>query len=1057
MLGPLLVVRDGVSIDLLGLPERQLLAALALRPGEPVSVEELADAVWGEVLPDNPRNAIQARVSRLRKALGGETIRTTSSGYALAVDPSDVDVRRFEDALAAARSEAEPARREAAIGVALDLWRGPALAEFRQDEFAQEAVRRLDALRTTAEVERIEAALEAGRHRDVLAAVETLVAVRPLDEAVRQLHMLALYGVGRHADALASYQEARRLLGEELGLEPSPGLRELEERILLHDPALGTPARTKPSGNLPERLTSFVGRDGEIVEVDRLLDEGRLVTITGPGGAGKTSLAVETARRRSERHPDGAWLVELAAVGGGSGVLDAVAAALDIDRSPGFRSGAETERSLEDAIVAHLRGRTALVILDNCEHVVMASARLAASILTRCPAVRILATSREQLDVPGEVVWRIPPLAADDGLPGRHGPANRLFAERAAAAGGARTFSGEEWADIARIVRRLDGLPLAIELAAARTRSLGVADLAARLDDALGLLTTGSRLAGARQQTLRATIDWSHRLLADDEQAVFRRLAMFGGRFGLEAAEAVAAGPEVASRPVIDVIDRLVGQSMVVTHLGTFSLLETIRDFARERLAEHGEVDTTGARLLRHTRSMVTTVEAELRTAAQLDVLAQLDATLPNIRSALEWSAGSDPEGGLELVVELTWYWYVRGLRREGRRWAELLLDEVGAAAPTRLRGRALALMAIAEPQWTSSVDLMDEALALLEADPEEWHTAVVRCFASVFGSSGRDVVVAGHLLERSRRWFAAQNDEWGQGLCDLLEGALLGAAGDITAAAGLLDAAVEGFRRVGDLWGEGYGEFLAGMGARIVGHYERASAAYEAAAAKAELLGMPEEAVMIVTDLGNVATLRGEHGKAAALIAEAGRRAQDVGTGQAIGMVENASGLLARREGRLAEARRHHERAVEEYRRIGADGGVAYAAGSMAYVAALQGDAAASVAAAQTSLDAAERDGDLLGIAFALEAGAAALAASGDPGVASRLLGAADAIRRGRGLPMPPAERWDVDHAVAVAREDLGASGYDEAFASGSRLGADEAAALMRTSAAEASRRRPG
>lgn len=1047
-MGPLLVLRDGAPVELAGTPERHLLALLALRPGESVSVDELADALWGEALPANPRNALQARVSRLRKTLGREAVATTAAGYVLDVAATDVDVRRFEIAVEAARTEADPARREAALSAALGLWRGPALAEFRQDEFAQDAVRHLDAMWLAAEVERLEAALAAGRHREALPAVEALVGGHPFDESVRRMHMLALYRVGRQSEALASYQEARRLLGDELGLEPSPELRALEEKILLHDPTLGPRTKPIPSGNLPERLTSFVGREADAVEVGELMDEARLVTIAGPGGAGKTSLAVETARRRAERHPDGSWLVELAPVSDGEGVVNAVAAALEIDRAAGFRTMTQEERSLQATIVDHLRGRGSLVILDNCEHVVDDAARLAAEVLTRCPEVRIVATSREQLGVPGEVVWRIPPLdVGGDSVAGRS-PAATLFVERAAAAGGPSSWSAADREAVGRVVRRLDGLPLAIELAAARSRSLRVADIAERLDDALGLLTTGSRVAGERQQTLRATIDWSHRLLSEEERAVFRRLAMFGGSFDLAAAEAISAGPGVERYAVVDVIDRLVGQSMVVSHGGTFSLLETIRGFAVERLAEAGETDRVGAAMLGHYASVAARLEPQLRTSTQLDVLSTLDGALPNIRSALGWAATNDAAGGLALVTDLTWYWYLRGLRREGRRWAEILLGAADDPA-TVVRGRALALMAIAEPQWASSVDLMDESLALLEPAVDSWHAAVVRCFAAVFGSAGGDPKRARVLLARSRAWFAARGDEWGRGLADLLEAPVMVAAGDVAGASDLLVAAAERFRHSGDLWGEGYGEFFSGVGARMVGDYERAAAAYESAAAKAELLGMPEEVVMIVADMGNVATLRGEYDRAGALLAEAERRAHETGSPQALGMVANATGLLARRRGRLGEARRRHEEAAELYRDIGVDGGVAYAAGSLAYVATLRGDAPAALAATLTSLDAAESDGDPFGVAYALEAGAAALAAAGEVRVAAMLLGAGDAIRRGRGLPMPPGERWDVAHVEAAAREDLGMEGYDDAFGEGAQLAPGEAAARLRRSAA--------
>src|SRR4051812_10221152 len=717
VLGPVELVIDGQARSLPGPGERELLALLALAAGRVVAVPALVDGLWAEALPANPGNALQVRVSKLRRALvaagaPGELVVTRPPGYLLHLDRGEVDALRFADQVAAARAstDADPVTAAGLYREALVAWRGPALAEFADAAWAATEAARLAELHLAAREELVDLELAAGRHTEVLGELEALRAAHPLRERLHGRLMLALYRAGRQADALAAYQRARTVLDAELGLEPGAELRGLQEAILQQRPDLAAPARTATVAasdgsatpgrpRLPARLTSFLGRGADLQRVGELLRTARLVTVTGPGGVGKTSLALEAARAAAEHFGDGAAFVRLAGVTDPAQVCSTVLAALEI------RDVATA--TAEDQLLGHLEDHSVLLVLDNCEHLADACALLAERLLETCPDVRLLATSREPLAARGEVQYAIDPLpvppedADAAGLTGS--AAAELFLDRARAARPDLDLRETDAAAVADICRHLDGMPLALELAAARVAALPVGELAARMGDRFTLLTTGPRTAEARQRTLRATVDWSYQLLTDPERVLLRRLSVFRSSWSLDAMQAVAADAPLDSPGAVDLLGRLVDRSLVVLdRTGAdraagprYHLLETIRQYAAERLAEAGESDAIARAHADHFTALAERAETELRGDGQARWLPRLAAERDDIDAALAWCtahADTEPDTGLRLVGSLGWYWYFATHPDGGRRVAAML----GAAPGGSPAARARALQALA-------------------------------------------------------------------------------------------------------------------------------------------------------------------------------------------------------------------------------------------------------------------------------------------------------------------------------------------------------------------------
>jgi len=668
LLGPVEVRVDDRAVELASASQRLVLAMLLLEANRLVPAHRLIDELWGEALPADPPAALRTQISRLRRALGpaAASLVTADGGYRLSLQRGQLDAARFEDALTAA-SQTAGEQGLSILDEALALWRGPALAEFADRPFAQPEAVRLDELRVTARERRAELALSAGKAEDAVASLQAIVAEHPERERARGLLMQALYQSGRHTDALATFRSWRGHLSEDLGLDPSPALERIEQDILRHAFPMAESVPQRARAALPLPVTSFVGRDEDRLAVTGLLGEVRLLTLHGPGGVGKTRLALEVASLVGDRFPDGICFCDLAAITRPASVTRAIATAAGVSE--------RAFRRLDDQLVEALAGRQQLLVLDNCEHVADGVAVIADRLLRETRNITVLATSRERLGVDGEHVWPVKPLPA--GGPGS--AATRLFRDRARAADPA---AGQETGDteaIAELCTGLDGLPLAIELAAARLPGTTVRELAGSLKDRFGLLSAGRR-ADSRHRSLRAVVDWSYQLLTTAEQRLFDELSVFCGWFDIGAARAITATDDDdtdAGHLVLHLVDRSLITADRHGGAARYRLLETLRDYGLERLEERGELDATRGRHARWAADLVTQAAAGMSGAGQAAWAARLDSHMGDLRAAHSWLTGHDTELSLRMCAELHWYAFLR-CQSEVFRWAEVS----AAAAP---------------------------------------------------------------------------------------------------------------------------------------------------------------------------------------------------------------------------------------------------------------------------------------------------------------------------------------------------------------------------------------
>lgn len=693
-------VEPRLNGQVVGVPagkQRALLTLLAVQAPQPVSAESAAEALWPRAAPTEALRSLQVNVSRLRRSLGaaGSALETVASGYRLAVEADAIDARCFETLVGEARAaltrgDAAAARR--LLDNALGLWHGPALADVAFESFAQGEIARLEELRVEALEERIDARLVEGEHSLVVAELERLSAEHPSRERLVGLLMLALYRCGRQTDALEVYTQGRLRLDEELGLEPSPELQRLQQAILRHDASLATSGPSRRPAPPAAPPTPTVGRERDLAALAAALSENRLVTLTGPGGVGKTRLAIEAARALADRYPAGVYVAWLAPVAHTGDVPAALAAAVDAAWQPGEHP--------QDALVRRLGGAGTLLVADNLEHVLDA-APLLADLLAACPQLGILGTSREPLRLRGERCVPVDPLTVPDGT--------KLFVDRARDRRPDFRLTDANGAAVAELCRRLDGLPLALELAAGRIGLLEPEQIVARLADALSVLEGGSRDAPARQQTVRATLEWSVELLDEPEHRAFLALGAFTGGSELEAAEQVTAAP-------LAVLDALVAKSLVRLRDGRLAMLEVVRQFAAAGLADSPEGDAVRDRHAAWFLDLAERLGAEVRVRGEGAALRQLDRELGNLRAALECClARGDGELSLRIAAALEPYWFERNQHREGIR----ALDRALALADPggdRARGRAhLARRRLAtwDQGWESAANAEDARIAL--------------------------------------------------------------------------------------------------------------------------------------------------------------------------------------------------------------------------------------------------------------------------------------------------------------------------------------------------------
>jgi predicted ATPase/DNA-binding SARP family transcriptional activator len=905
LLGPFEVrTDDGVFAEVPGARLRGLLIALALEPGRVVPRSVLIDWIWGENPPADAANALQRLASRLRKALPGGVIEGQTGGYRLTVDPDAVDALRFERLVALARRE-EGRGRVRLLREALALWRGAAMQDvgLEDSEAFNAAVTRLEGLRLTAMEDRFEAEVSLGHGAEVVAELTDAVTAHPLREPLVAALMRALVAAGRDSDALLTYERTREALADALGADPSPELSALHVTLLRGE--LG-PRQENRKTNLRAELTSFVGRDADLAAVRELIAEHRLTTLIGPGGSGKTRLATETARTLLGDLPDGAWLVDLAAIGADGDVAQATLTGL------GLRDallGAAPSADLTDGLIAAIREREALLILDNCEHVIEAAAKFADRVLGECRRLRILATSREPLGITGEALWPVGPLAWPEGDadPGEieSSPAVRLLRDRAGAVRRDLAVDARTLSTMVRVCRALDGMPLAIELAAARLRTMPLDQLANGLDDRFRLLTGGSRTALPRHKTLRAVVDWSWELLTDAERMVLRRLSVFSGGASLEAAERVCAGDAVEQEQVLELLTSLAEKSLLLIEGDSaprYRMLSTIKEYAAQRLAEAGEAGLARRTHLVYFTDLTETAEPHLRRAEQLEWLATLEAEHDNIGAAMRGAlAAGEAQAAMRLAAAAGYYWWLGGHRAEG---IELILaaTEMPGEVIDEIRAMVYALVVMFMTSGRGD-----------QYQVEEWIRNAYRLSQRSQGRYPmlRLVAPLERMLEGPDAFLSAfeplldDEDPWVRALARLHLGRtriMLGQGGRDADAD--LERALAEFRVLGERFGISFA--LTELADRIAtrGEFANACEYYEEAIAVVTEVGAIEDAIRMRSRQAQLYWLLSDRDSSVAAIADAERCAERVTWPDALAELALSKAVLARWSLHAEEAR---------------------------------------------------------------------------------------------------------------------------------------------------------
>jgi predicted ATPase/DNA-binding SARP family transcriptional activator len=1095
---------DGTPVVLGGARLRALLTVLALRPGRTVPAAVLVDEVWDGDPPADAPGALQALVGRLRRALGPQVVDSGDGGYRLAAGADDIDLYRFERLAgegARALADGDPTKAAEALEDALALWRGPALADLpdRAAESARWETRRLDVRRA-----RFTAALALGHAEQSLPELTALCDLHPLDEPLHVLRLSALRDAGRSAEALAAYESVRELLADRLGSDPGPELRALHGELLSpfdggggahaqgprpgaagrtgsrteSRPAPAGPGRSAPPGNLRARLTSFVGRAADIDTIRGDLAAARLVTLLGPGGAGKTRLSQEAAETMADTAPDGVWLAELAPVDDPEAVSEAVLTAVGARETVLRGAGAEEMRAAADRhgdplqrLAEHCAKRRMLIVLDNCEHVVDAAARLVEELLERCPGLTVLATSREPLGVPGELLRPVEPLPEPFAL--------RLLADRGAAARPGFRVEDDP-AAAAEICRRLDGLPLAIELAAARLRMLTPRQIADRLDDRFRLLTSGSRTVLPRQQTLRAVVDWSWDLLDEDERDVLGRLSVFAGGCDLAAAEAVC-GPAA-----LEALGSLVDKSLVVAAPWgdgemRYRLLETVGEYAGERLDESGQRPAAERAHLTHYRELARTTDPRLRGLGQRAAIERLETESENIRAALQHAvAARDEQEALCLVLSLAWYWQMRDLRLMARHWSR----EVMALGPDPfdepVRPTAPLLESCTDTPPPMRPEVLEEArrgvhlvhLSCMDMDMTAWDTPQAKRKLGVISETYRPgqpqtcrtpgnlwfyaVILTGDI-ERMRSVIDATVQtcrelgyEWELAVSLQMRANILANratwAGDATRDA---DEALELFTRLGDAWGAAEALSARGEAHERRGEFELAAADYTEAMTHAEGLGAHAQTAVLSTRLGGALIESGDTERGERLLREVLERGEGA-YNEAMPASRLFLSMWLGRSGRVAEAREEMRLLRANFEAVTFVVFDGFVVGVEAWLDALEGLHESALEKVRQAL---ARAGDPLSQIIAphmpsAHLTTAAIALTGLDGGrrvrdAAVLLGAADHL-----LPpghfVGPMEDQVRAQAEADVRAALDDATYEAAYAEGGGLSLEEAAALV-------------
>ncbi|MFE0176767.1 BTAD domain-containing putative transcriptional regulator [Streptomyces sp. NPDC059002] len=1082
---------QGTPLPVGGPRLRALLAALALRADRTTAVHALIDEVWADAPPADAPAALQALVGRLRRAIGKDAVASDPGGYRLAVAPDDVDLHRFERLAREGRAvldRGEPETAARVLRAALALWRGPALADLPD----RSAATRPEARRAEAVRARIEADLLLGHAPEVVPELRELTTAQPYDESLHALLIRALRDAGRGADALAAYEDARRTLAEGLGADPGHELRELHAELLRlpEEEVRRSPRAQRPqqqpqqpqrsegwqrreqpqqserpeqperperperrerpewNGNIRARLTSFVGREPELAAIRSDMHRARLVTLTGPGGSGKTRLAEEAAAGQPS-----AWLAELAPLDHPEAVPGAVVSALRLRETVLMTS--ELTAPQDDPVallVEYCAPRSLVLILDNCEHVIGAAAELAETLLTHCPDLTIVATSREPLGVPGESVRPVEPLPPD--------PAHRLFTERAMAV--RPGFDpGQDAEAVAEICRRLDGLPLAIELAAARLRLLTPRQIADRLDDRFRLLTSGARTVLPRQQTLRAVVDWSWDLLGEAERTVLREVSVFAGGWDLEAAEAVCTGPAT------DLIGALVDKSLIVATPGDgtedggmrYRMLETIHEYATERAAEAPELHAAAqARHRAYFGALVAKAEPLLRSAEQLPWIERLETELDNIRAAiLRTIEAGDIGQAIAMALNTAWFWWLRNYRREGVEWLTRILrlappiTDVTEDDPLYwpwMNLRLLHLFLVEEARTTGSLLAADE-------DQKTYVERVRHAFDRPVPESARfpgiiwpfTIFFTGGLpkdarpaLERSMANCRRYGGDWELSVVLMFRTHM---AVDTPGNLSGVDEDIEELRilshRVGDRWLRAQVSSVTGEAALARSHYAEARLAYEEGLRLAYEVGAYAETSFLMARLAESAYHEGSTAVAEKILDEASTEAERYGVMESRAFVRLLRAMMALDEGDSTLARE----LCDEARRDSAVGTpppqfAAALSGLEAQVLALtRGPEAGLPVLAEALRDAVASQCSEMIMASLTDSAATLLSDLGQHARAVRVLAAGTRLRSGYRRPARAAA--EAKRVEREARTALGAHRYDTESTAGSTLTTDD------------------
>jgi non-specific serine/threonine protein kinase len=998
-------------IEIPSRPAQSLLAYLALRPGEPQRREKLAGQLWPDASEANARSYLRQALWRIRKAL-----EASKRDYFLA---DDFTITFLADAaysldVAVLAQEVTTDTPTANLLRCVEVYHGELLPGF-YDEWVEPERERLQAIYEHKLALLLDRLAAERRWPGVLEWAERWIALGSVPEPAYRALMLAHHALGDRASMAAAYQRGVEALQRELAVEPSDMTRALYEQLSHRETAatlLSQPPAYQPpsTNNLPRQLTTFIGREREVADVMRLLTSTptRLVTLTGSGGCGKTRLALEVSRELLSHFPQGVWFIALAPLADPALITSTVAATLGLREEQG--------RPIVATLIDYLCGRESLLIMDNCEHLIEASAQLIEALLRSCADVRILASSREQLGIAGETAFRVPSLSIPEP---RHSPeietlaqyeAVQLFVDRAVLALPGFALTHDHAAAVVQICRRLDGIPLAIELAAARVNVLRVEQIASRLVDAFRLLTGGSRTALPRQQTLRATMDWSYSLLSEAERVLLRRLAVFAGGWTLEAAEFIGgdeeAGKGIQPEDVLDLLSQLVHKSLVMAEReqgaeARYRLLETIRQYAREKLLESGEGVRIRDRHLDYFMALAERAEPELRRSQQVTWLNRLEDEMDNLRVALDWSIEGNVEAGLRLASTLWQFNIKRGYIAEVAEWLLQLLEQSAAQPRTAIRAKAAG------------------AAAMLVT----WQGNFVRSYAL----SEESLTISRELGDRRGEAF---------GLHLLGDAACL--LDDYAFGRPLVLESLQIYRALWDL--QGISETLLDLGSLVDNKdYGRACVYLQ------ESLGICRERGDVIgianalNILGLMALRQGDFLQARRWLEECLAVQRPIGDDP---FILAHLGELALRQGDYAQARAYYEQSLSVCQEQGQTVTALWATVNLGYIALREGDEAGARATFAEVQQRFQTAGSKIGVVYALEGLASLATRQNKPERAVRLFAWADAMRITIGDSRPPVEQADVVRDFAVNRAQLDEVAVAAVYAAGQDMTMEQAVA---------------